>query len=311
MSDFLSHCSIVIPADQLWLAILLNDNSHHIHQPMKSFKSILIALFVLCSVSIVFAQQPTLTKIWETDSTLRTPESVLYYAPEKMLYVSCIDGKSDEKDLKGSIAKVSPEGKIIKADWATNLSAPKGMGVHNGFLYVTDLTEVAVIELKTGKIAKRIAVPNSVFLNDITIDSKGIIYVSDSRGGKVYQIRNEQPSLWIDKKPRANGLLAIGNDVFIAVKDTLYKADPNKKLTIITTGMDESSDGIAQTGKDFVVSCWNGVIYYVKADGNKTELIDTRSQKSNTADIGFDPSTKIVYVPTFFKNKVVAYQLKQ
>jgi hypothetical protein len=52
------------------------------------------------------------------------------------------------------------------------------------------------------------------------------------------------------------------------------------------------------------------VIYYVKADGNKTELIDTRAQKSNTADIGFDPSTKTVFVPTFFKNKVVAYRLK-
>jgi sugar lactone lactonase YvrE len=52
------------------------------------------------------------------------------------------------------------------------------------------------------------------------------------------------------------------------------------------------------------------VIYYVKPDGSKTELIDTRAQKSNTADIGFDPATKTVYVPTFFKNKVVAYRLK-
>ncbi len=277
---------------------------------MKTFKTLAIVLLSWCSVSITAAQQPSLTKIWETDSTLKTPESVLYYAPEKVLYVSCIDGKSDEKDLKGSIAKVSPDGKVIKADWATNLSAPKGMGIHNGSLYVTDLTDVVVIDLKSGKISKRIAVPNSVFLNDITIDSKGIIYASDSRGGKVYQIRNGEPSLWLDKKPRANGLLASGDIVYIAVKDTLYQADANKKLTVITTGMDESSDGIALNGKDFIVSCWNGIIYYIKPDGSKTELIDTRAQKSNTADIGFDPATKTVYVPTFFKNKVVAYKLK-
>jgi hypothetical protein len=277
---------------------------------MKSFKSLSIILFVFFSAATVLAQQPALTKIWETDSTLKTPESVLYYAPEKVLYVSCIDGKSDEKDLKGSIAKVSLDGKIINAEWATNLSAPKGMGIYNGLLYVTDLTEVVAIDLKSGKIAKRIAVPNSIFLNDITIDSKGIIYASDSRGGKVYQIRNGEPSLWLDKKPRANGLLASGDIVYIAVKDTLYKADANKKLIAITTGMDESSDGIALNGNDFIVSCWNGVIYYIKPDGSKTELIDTRAQKSNTADIGFDPATKTVYVPTFFKNKVVAYRLR-
>lgn len=277
---------------------------------MKSFTTIAFVLFSLLFVSTAIAQTPSLTSIWETDSTLKTPESVLYHAPGKILYVSCIDGKSDEKDLKGSIAKVSPDGKIINTEWATNLSAPKGMGIHNGVLYVADLNEVAAIDLKSGKITKRIAVPNSVFLNDITIDQKGIIYVSDSRAGKIYQIRNGEPSLWMDKKPGANGLLSVGNDLYIAVKDTLYKADMNKKLTAITTGMDESSDGIAMNGKDFIVSCWNGVIYYIKPDGSKTELLDTRAQKSNTADIGFDPATKTLYVPTFFKNKVVAYRLK-
>ncbi len=75
--------------------------------------------------------------------------------------------------------------------------------------------------------------------------------------------------------------------------------------------MDESTDGIVQTtSKDFIVSCWNGIIYHVKDDGNKEELLDTRAQKLNTADIGFDAVNNILYVPTFFNNKVVAYQLK-
>ncbi len=81
-------------------------------------------------------------------------------------------------------------------------------------------------------------------------------------------------------------------------------------LTVITTGLDESSDGIIQTSnKDFIVSCWNGIIYNVKNDGSKEVLLDTRAQKINTADIGFDAVKNILYVPTFFKNKVVAYQL--
>jgi len=39
-------------------------------------------------------------------------------------------------------------------------------------------------------------------------------------------------------------------------------------------------------------------------------LLDTREQKRNTADIGYNPVERIVYVPTFFKKSVVAYKLK-
>jgi hypothetical protein len=39
-------------------------------------------------------------------------------------------------------------------------------------------------------------------------------------------------------------------------------------------------------------------------------LLDTTKEKKNTADIGFDPKTKTVYVPTFWRNSVVAYEVK-
>jgi hypothetical protein len=61
---------------------------------------------------------------------------------------------------------------------------------------------------------------------------------------------------------------------------------------------------------EFIVSCWAGLVYYVYSDGKIELLIDSRSEKINTADIGFDPNTKRVFVPNFFKNSVTAYQLK-
>lgn len=277
---------------------------------MKLTKTLFTVFLALIFVSQVSAQGSQLVKIWETDSTLKVPESVLYSAAEKVLYVSCIDGNPSEKDLKGSIAKVSLTGKILNPAWAVNLSAPKGMGIHNGSLYVADLSEVVVIDLKSGKISNRIPVEGAIFLNDITIDAAGNVYVSDSRTGKVHRIQNGKVSLWMDKKPGVNGLLAVDNSIYLAVKDTLYKADSAKKLAIITTGMDESSDGIVKNGNDIIVSCWNGIIYSVQPNGTKKELLDTRAKKSNTADLGFDPATKTLYVPTFFKNKVVAYQIK-
>jgi len=106
-------------------------------------------------------------------------------------------------------------------------------------------------------------------------------------------------------------LLAIGNDLYVLASGTLYKADANKKLTRIAEGMDESTDGVEQvTPGEFLVSCWNGIVYYVKADGSKQTLFDTRAEKINSADIGYDAKNKIVYVPTFFRKSIVAYQLK-
>ncbi len=75
--------------------------------------------------------------------------------------------------------------------------------------------------------------------------------------------------------------------------------------------MEGGTDGVENvTGKDFIVSCWVGSIWYVKADGSKEHLLDTRDQKINSADIGYDAKNRTVYVPTFWKNSIAAYQLK-
>ena len=49
---------------------------------------------------------------------------------------------------------------------------------------------------------------------------------------------------------------------------------------------------------------------YVKADGTRELLVDTRADKINSADIGYDAKTRTLYVPTFFKNSIVAYEVK-
>ena len=278
---------------------------------MKSLTKIFFLCGITLFTSALYAQNSQLVKIWETDSVLKVPESVLFNSKNKMLFVSNIDGKPQEKDLKGSIARISLDGKKIEQNWAINLSAPKGMAIYNQTLYVADVDEVVGIDIKTGKVSKRIPVKGAVFLNDITIDKSGAIYVSDSRTGNVHLIKNGIVSMYLEKQMGVNGLLSVDNNLYLLVKGTLWKSDKTKTLSKVADGMDESTDGIEQTSnKDFIVSCWSGVIYHVKADGSKQELLDTRAEKINSADIGFDAKNNIIYVPTFFKNRVAAYQLK-
>jgi hypothetical protein len=275
-------------------------------------KPIIITLFACILLTAnSYAQGHSLVKIWETDTLLRTPESVLYDAKEKILYVSEIDGVPNEKDGKGAIAKVSLDGKIINANWVTGLNAPKGMAIYKGKLYVADLTEVVVIDLEKAKIIQHIPIEGSVFLNDVTIDKEGFVYVSDTRNFKVYRIEKGFVVTLLQNLQGPNGLLAVGDELLILDKGALQKMLVSGSVTNVTDGMDPTTDGIELVKKDeYIVSAWNGVIYYVYANGTKQTLLDTRAQKINTADIGYDAKNRIVYVPTFYNNRVVAYELK-
>ena len=253
-----------------------------------------------------------MVKKWESDTVLKTPESVLYDAEGKVLYVSNIDGKDPwGADGKGSIGKVGLDGKIIAVDWVTGLNAPKGLGLFQGKLYAADLSNVIVISIKDAKIIQTIAVDGAAWLNDITVDKKGVVYVSDSKTKQVFRIENGKSSLFLDNLKGPNGLLADKESLYLLDDGGMYKIGADKSLLKITDGMDGGTDGIENVaGSDYIVTCWSGVIWYVKGDGSKEKLLDTREQKINSADLGYDAKSRTMYIPTFFKNNIVAYELR-
>ncbi|MEI9943308.1 MAG: ATP/GTP-binding protein [Chitinophagaceae bacterium] len=284
---------------------------------MKKFslKMLALAAIIICNTLVVSAQTHQLVKLWETSPVFKVPESVLFDAKNKTLYISNIDtiNGSDPwtKDGRGSIGKMSADGKSVTAEWVKGLEAPKGMGLYNGKLYVADLAGIVVIDVASGKIDKTITVAGSQGLNDISIDKSGVIYVSDSKIRKIYKVKDGVSELYIDSLKGPNGVLARGNDFYLVDNGGLYKRNADKSLTTITTGMEGGCDGVENvTGDDFIVSTWGGVVYYVSANGTKETLMDGRPTKTNSADIGFDAATKTVFVPTFWKNTVAAYQVK-
>jgi hypothetical protein len=276
-------------------------------------KKTFLFLVLFFSVLAVNAQHQ-LVKLWETDSVLKVPESVLYDAKSKVLYVANIEGTQPwGKDGKGSIGKIGLDGKIIAAEWISGLNAPKGMGLYKGKLYVADITEIVVIDIVSGTIDERIAIPNAIALNDVSIGGKGVVYFSDSRGRKLYAMKNKVPTVLLDSNQLKgpNGVLRHKGILYILDAGAMYKMEKTGTLTKLAEGMEGGTDGIENvTGNEFLVSTWSGVVYYVKTDGSKEVLMDGRAQKINSADIGYDAKRRIVYVPTFWKNSVAAYELK-
>jgi len=254
------------------------------------------------------------TQLWTTDSVMKSSESVLYDKARNIVYVSCINGKPTDLDKNGYISKLKLDGTIETLEWIKGLDAPKGLGMYKNKLYVTDLTKLVEIDIEKGKITKSYPVAGAVFLNDITVDTAGVVYFTDSETNKIHTLKNGKVSTWLDNglnKP--NGLLIEANRLLLASYGSNdFKAIDlvTKEITMIATEVG-AGDGIAYFGKagHYIVSEWNGTVYLVEPDGSKNLVIDTKGAKINSADIEFVQESSMLLVPTFFDNKVVAYKI--
>ena len=260
------------------------------------------------------AQTHKLTKVLESEASLKVPESVRFDAKRKVLYVSNIDGEPWAADGKGSIGKVGLDGKVIAAEWVTGLDCPKGLAMSKDgkWLYAADAGGIVVIDIDAGKISKKIPIPEGIQLNDLVSDGKGTLYVSDSRGKKVYAVKGDAVTVELDEKvlKGPNGLLVRGGKLYVLDNNSLNEVQADKSLKVLASGMEGGTDGLEHVkGDDFLVSVWGGAVWYVSGS-NKELVFDGKAVETRTADIGWDPATKTVYVPTFFKNSVVAFTVE-
>src|SRR6187402_1335456 len=278
-------------------------------------KKILVTLGALALAAAAHAQTHKVTKVWETEASLKVPESVRFDAKRKVLYVSNIDGEPWAVDGKGSIAKVGLDGKVIDAEWVTGLNCPKGLVLSSDgkWLYAADAGGIVVIDVKKGKIREKIAIPEGVQLNDLVAGDKGTLYVSDSKGKKVFVVKDGKASVYLDETvlKGPNGLLVHEGALYVLDNNSLNRVEPDKSLKVLADGMPGGVDGLENVkGEDFLVSVWSGAVWYVSGDGSKELLFDGKAVQTSTADIGWDPATKTVYVPTFFKNSVIAFKVE-
>jgi len=252
---------------------------------------------------------PSLTMLWETSDSLPTNESVLFDENTGTIYVSNIGGQDPQaKDGKGSIGTLDKGGKIVNATWFKGLNSPKGMGIANGKLYVTDIDELVEIDIATAKVSKKYPVAGAQFLNDLATHGAKV-YFTDMNTGKVHLLDAGVVSTISEGNEKINGL-AVASDGTIYGLDAsgLKKWNADGTSNIINANI-TGGDGLVILGDgNFIASRWQGEIWFAN-DSTQTLMLDTKAAESNTADIEYIPAEKIVLVPTFFKNKVAAYKL--
>ncbi len=254
----------------------------------------------------------SLEEVWSTDTVFRTPESVLFDEERDLLYVSNINGNPDEKNSNGFISKLSLDGEVIDLEWVTGLHAPKGMGILNGSLFVTDIDELVEIDIENSTIKNRYAVEGSAFLNDITI-ADDVVYFSESQNGKIYRFVNDSIEVFLDTDVEGSNGLFFDGDQLLALTngDQIFKAiDLDNRNIDSISSFDGHGDGVvAVNDTSYLLSDWEGQVFYYALDGEMQNLLNTKDQNINAADIEFIKDENLLLVPTFFDNRVVAYQL--
>lgn len=257
----------------------------------------------------------SLNEVWRTDTLLNTCESVLYDPSLKQLFVSCINGAPAEKNGLGFIALLQPDGSLKEHKWLTGLNAPKGLALHGNTLYVTDIDQLVIIDIRNAEILERLDIEGASFLNDVAIGADGKVYFSDSDTGYIWVLSDGKPVAWITEGlQRPNGLFVEENRVLLTSSgsEDLKVIDLSSgSMETVSTGIGHG-DGIEFTGTEghYITSSWDGEIFLILPDYSKISLLKTSGQEINSADIGFNLKEQIIYVPTFFDNRVVAYKLE-
>jgi len=279
---------------------------------LKTITMLFAAMFTLNIVAQEGFQHERLSKLWTSKEGNKTPESVLLDTANKVLYIANIDENPWEKDGKGYITKMSLSVKILAKEWVKGISAPKGMGISKGMLYVANIDEVVEIDIRKGAINKKYTHPKAENLNDITVGSDGTVYISDSKGSCIFFIKNSKLDVLIESPEVAgtNGVFYENGKLLCGQKNQIAALDLKAKTFTTVADNTGGIDGLEAVGDgSYIISDWSGKIQIIQSGMPNLTILDTTPLKINAADIEFDPKTKTLYVPTFFDDHVVAYKL--
>lgn len=258
---------------------------------------------------------PKLVLEWETDTLMTTCESALYDKASGLIYISNIHEGPWDFDHNGFISTINTKGEINEQYWLTEeLSAPKGMGLYQGKLYVNDINRLVEIDVNSKKIEASYYLEGEPALNDVAISKDGRVFSSSSATSDIYElVDGELVELGKTPDGRLNGLYVDGDKIYFtqsSLRSFGYFDIKERNYHILTEEIGWGDGIVKLKNGDFITSSWEGELYHISSKTwKKTLLLDTREEGINAADIDYIPELDLLIVPTFFNNTVRAYKV--
>lgn len=263
------------------------------------------------------------TRQWEATG-FQAPESAVPDVTAGMIYVSNVAGNPADKDGNGYISKLTLDGKVVAEKWITGLDAPKGLALYGGRLFVADIDKLVEIDIAAGSVAARHEAVGAKLLNDVAADDEGGVYVSDWVGNAIWRYADGTFEKWLesDKLLSPNGLLVEGDRLIVAGWGSGMAPDYSTKTpghllqvslsdkTISDLGNGKpvgNLDGLEAFDDDtYLVTDWvAGKVFQIDQKGNAKVLL---ALNQGTADLSYDPETRIAIIPLMVEGKLAAYK---
>ncbi len=251
----------------------------------------------------------------------KMPESAVFDPVAKRYFVSNYGD--------GSIIQIDSTG--VKSYFKQDLSKPLGMILCENTLYVVDNPKtIRGFNISDGTPALEVQINEARFLNDITRDTSGYLYVTDSNANTIFKINITTGSYSLFVKTKSgnpNGIIydILNNRLLVchfkekATIDVLCLGDSSRS-TIVSTELD-NLDGLAMDASgNIYVSSWakgsfaagftrQGTIYRYDNFFKNAPVVVTTGY-FGPADIYFNIVKKELVIPLFLDQTVEFFRFK-
>ena len=264
-------------------------------------------------------------KLWQVSEGLDGPESAYYDAESGFVFLSHVGNGGADQEKNGFISKLTLQGKMVKLKWFEGLQDPKGVRSHKGTLWVSDVTRIVAVDIKSGKQVEEVAIQGAAFLNDLTTGPDGTVYVADMVKSTIHQYKNGKQSVFDSGEhlEHPNGLLVVGQTLYVGAWGTGFNPEDfstkvlgrffsvdlkTKKKTLITQKPTGHLDGVEVDGQGgFIVPDWiHGKVFHITKAGSVSLL---QQYEKGAADHAYLPATQTLLLPHMLDNTLTAFKL--
>lgn len=261
-------------------------------------KIILIILAMILIAALLF------WALSRSGVSLDKPESVTYDPVGERFLISNMGS--------GSILAMDNEGNL-SAYMSRAFKSPKGIFLRDGKLYVTEPTQIQVVDVAQATIIDTYLIEGAIGLNDLALTEQGLLYITDTLGDCVYvydpltQTQEKIISPLLDKpngivydRPRWQ-MFVVNNSTHSPILSIDVRS---RDVSIFMDSIYSQLDGIAidDLGRIYFSSWAESMIIEIPQEQNR--FVTRLKGYEGAADIYYHLPTNELIVPMLKQNRI-------
>ncbi|WP_291843710.1 hypothetical protein [Maricaulis sp.] len=282
-------------------------------------REIVLAAGLVLAGSTAQAQDvPQATALWRSENFAR-PEAVHVPPGSDWAYIGNQSGDGEETDPPGQgyVSRLNLVTGEWQARWAAGFDDPLGIVSQGDRLYMIDAgRHVVMLDLESGiELGRWTISQDNVFLNDIAIEPDGRLWVTDTRGGALFDLVGGRWRQLFEGEPftGANGVEYADGWIYVVCsggEGNLIRIHPDTLETTLLLEDEGSLDGVVTDGRGgLVLSDLRGRLLHWSEAGGVTVLDGFEGEDIMLNSIGGTPDGRFIFAPHWRSSQLSAYEI--